>query len=468
MKTWPLLLLTVLLAGCRSVGPDYQRPGAEPAAGWREPVPVGVATLDPTWWRMFNDPELDTLVERALAANQSLRKAVARYDEARATLRAAVADTGPSSTLSSSGSRARASENGKQPGAGPDVAGRKLTENTFRVSLDTSYELDLWGRVRRSLENAEAQLAAQDAATQTVRLTLTAEVVQTYFNLRALDAELAVLDRTIVLRRDALETNRARVAGGLGLDADVSRAETELANAEADAAEVARRRSIYENALAVLCGDAPAQFRVAARGALPPPPAMPAAGLPSELLLRRPDIAEAERLAAAQSAAIGVTKAEFLPAVRLTGALGAESVELKDLFSWDSRLWSVGPSVSLPVFKSTSNRAALKAAEALYEQAVAEYRQRALVAFREVEDALGNARAYAEQSAAQERALAAALRTANYFDQRLRGGLIGSLEAVDAQRSLLQAERAQAQTLGSTYAVRIQLIKALGGGWAQR
>jgi len=468
MKTLPFLLIPLLLAGCRTVGPDYVRPHATTVADWREPAPATVATLDATWWRLFNDPQLDALAERALVANQSLRKAVARFDEARATLRAAVADTGPSSTLSSSGNRARASENGRQPGLGPDVAGRKLTENAFRVSLDTSYELDLWGRVRRSLENAEAQLAAQDAATQTVRLTLTAEIAQTYFNLRALDAELAVLHRTIALRREALETNRARVASGVGLDADVSRAETDLANAEADAVDVARRRAIYENALAMLCGEAPAQFHLPARGELPTPPPLPGAGLPSELLLRRPDIAEAERLAAAQSAAIGVTKAGFLPAVRLTGALGAESVELKDLFSWDSRLWSVGPSVSLPVFKSTSNRAALRAAEARYEQAVAEYRQRALVAFREVEDALGNAWAYAEQSAAQERALAAARRTADYFDQRLRGGMIGSLEAVDAQRSLLQAERALSQTLGSSYAVRIQLIKALGGGWTQR
>jgi multidrug efflux system outer membrane protein len=161
-----------------------------------------------------------------------------------------------------------------------------------------------------------------------------------------------------------------------------------------------------------------------------------------------------------------VTKAGFLPTVRLTGAAGFESVELKDLFSWDSRLWSMGPSVSLPVFKAKSNRATLQAAEARYEQAVGEYRQRALVAFREVEDALGNVRAYGEQAAAQERALESARKTAAYFEQRLRGGMIGSLDAVDAQRALLLAERATAQTLGARYAASVQLIKALGGGWA--
>jgi len=161
MKTWSLLLFMVLLAGCRSVGPDYQRPAPRRRQAGAKPAPATVATLDATWWRMFDDPELDALAERALAVNQSLRKSVARFDEARATLRAAVADAGPSATLAASGIRARSSENGKQPSAGPDGAGRKLTENAFRVSLDTSYELDLWGRVRRSLENAEAQLAAQ-------------------------------------------------------------------------------------------------------------------------------------------------------------------------------------------------------------------------------------------------------------------------------------------------------------------
>jgi multidrug efflux system outer membrane protein len=431
-----------------------------------EPAAAVAAPLDATWWRLFNDPVLDELAERSVAANQNLRRAVARLDEARATLGAAVADAGPSATFSPSASRARISENGRQQNPSPGGGGPKLTQNSFRVSLDTNYELDVWGRVRRSLENAEAQLAAQDAATQTVRLTLTADVAQNYFNLRALDVELAVVRRTVALRGEALATNRARVAGGVGLDADVSRAETELANAEADAIDVARRRAIFENALAVLCGEAPATFRVAPRtGAAPLPPEVPV-GLPAELLLRRPDIAEAERLAAAQCAAIGVTKAGFLPTVRLTGAAGFESVELKDLFSWDSRLWSMGPSVWLPVFKAKSNRATLQAAEARYEQAVGEYRQRALVAFREVEDALGNVRAYGEQAAAQERALESARKTAAYFEQRLRGGMIGSLDAVDAQRALLLAERATAQTLGARYAASVQLIKALGGGWA--
>lgn len=468
MKPLHFILPLAMLAGCRSVGPDYARPEATTPAGWREPSPTSAeAAPDPRWWRLFGDPVLDELAARSLAANQNLRKAVARLDEGRATLRAAVADVGLAGTLAPSASRARISENGRQQNQAPaGGGGPNPTQNTWRVALDTSYELDFWGRVRRSLENAEAQLDALEAATGTVRLTLTGDVAQNYFGLRILDAEQAVLRRTVALRRDALATNRARAAGGIGLDVEVSRAETELANAEAEAIDVARRRAVFERVLAVLCGEPPATFRIASRAeALRLPPAVPA-GLPAELLLRRPDVAEAERLAAAQSAAIGMTKASFLPTVRLTGAAGLESLELKDLLSWDSRLWSVGPSVSLPVFKTKSNQANLRAVEARYEQAVAEYRQRALVAFREVEDALGNARAYADQAAAQEQALAAARTTAEFFEQRLRGGMIGALEAVEAQRTLLQTERAAVQTLGARYTASVQLIKALGGGWS--
>jgi multidrug efflux system outer membrane protein len=462
-----LLALPLLLGACRMTGPDYQRPALATPTDWRATptTPTAAAPLDATWWRLYADPTLDDLATRALAANQDLRKAVARLDEARATLRAAVADARPSATLNQTDTRSRTSANGKKDNNANSGGPSASPQNNHRVTLDTSYEIDLWGRVRRSLENAQAQLDAQDASTQTVLLTLTTDLARNYFDLRALDAELAILDRTTALRRDTLATYRARVAAGLGVDADISRAETDIANTEADAFDVARRRARIETALAVLCGEPPATFRLPARlDPLGLPPSVPP-GLPSDLLLRRPDIAEAERLAAAQSAAIGATQAGFLPTVRLTGSAGFESVELKDLASWDSRLWSIGPSVSLPLFKGAANRANLKAAEARHEQAVAEYRRRALIAFREVEDALADARAYADQAAAQARALDAAQRTAAYYEQRLAGGLIGSLEAVDSQRSLLQAERAAVQTLGDRYAASLALIKALGGGW---
>jgi outer membrane protein, multidrug efflux system len=253
---------------------------------------------------------------------------------------------------------------------------------------------------------------------------------------------------------------------GLGSPADLSRAEIEQANAEADLIDVRRHRALSEHALAVLLGEVPANFHFAAQSTpLDFPPTIPA-GLPAELLQRRPDIAEAERLAAAHCAEIGVTKASFLPALRLTGTSGAESVELGDLFSWSSRLWAFGPSVSVPIFKKRSNRAQLVAVEARYEQAVAEYRQRALIAFSEVENALSDSREYAAQMEAQLRAHEAAKRTTHYLEQRLQGGLIGFLETVDAQRALLQAERALAQSVRQRYIASIQLIKALGGDWS--
>lgn len=454
-----------LLAGC-VVGPNFEPPTSVSPATWREQGRAASSSqrLATNWWALFGDETLDDLQLRALTANQDLKQAVARVDENRATLHRAKSDWYPTLNLNQSYEHARSSENGLQ-GRTTGNGLIPLEQDDFRATIDGSYELDLWGKVRRTVESAAAQSAAVEAARDTVLLNLTADVAENYFSLRSLDAEIAVLERTLGLREKALAVNRLRLEGGIALPADVSRAETELANVQSDLSEARRRRVIFRNGLAVLCGEPASTFDLESKPLVfTTPPEVPA-GLPSELLLRRPDVAEAEQTAASRCAEIGVAKAAFLPSVKLTGYAGFESLELKDLFTWEGRIWSVGPSVTMPIFNGGRNRANLKVAEARYEQAVAAYRQSVLGAFRDVENALSNTRAYAEQAAALRRAEASAQQTAEYFDQRLQGGMIGYLDVVDAQRTLLQAERASVQNLDLRYSASIQLIKALGGGW---
>lgn len=454
-----------LLGGC-VVGPNFQPPASASPAKWRDQdqATASPQPLATNWWTMFGDETLDDLQRRALAANQDLKKAVARVDENRASLRAAKSARYPALNLNQSYERNRSSETGSQGGS---AAGGliPLEQDRLRTTIDGGYEFDLWGKVRRTVESAAAQSAAVEAARDTVQLNLTADVAENYFSLRSLDAEIVVLERTVVLREKALAVNQSRFDTGVALPADVSRAETELANVQSDLSEARRRRVLFLNGLAPLCGEPASTFHLESKPlASAPPPEVPA-GLPSELLLRRPDVAEAEQLAASKCAEIGVAKAAFLPSVKLTGYAGLESLELKDLFTWESRIWAIGPNVSLPIFSGGKNRANLKVAEARYEQAVATYRQSLLGAFRDVENALANTHAYAEQAATLRRAEDSARRTAGYFDQRLQGGMIAYLDVVEAQRTLLQAERASVQNLGARYTASVELIKSLGGGW---
>lgn len=414
---------------------------------------------------MYADQTLDELQRRALSANQDLKKAVARVDESRASLRVAKSARYPTLNLNQSYERNRNSENGSQGSIAADEQ-VSMEQNRYRTTIDSSYELDLWGKIRRTVESAAAQSAAVEAARDTVLLNLTADVAENYFSLRSLDAEIVVLERMLRLREKALAVNQSRLDSGIALPADVSQAETELANVQSDLSEAKRRRILFRNGLAVLCGEPASTFGLEPKPLVSSSPPDVPAGLPSELLLRRPDVAEAEQMAAAKCAEIGIAKAAFLPSVKLTGYAGLESLELKDLFSWESRIWAVGPSVTLPIFVGGRNRANLKVAEARYEQAVATYRQSVLGAFRDVENALANTRAYTEQAKALRRAEESARRTVGYFDQRLQGGMIPYLDVVEAQRTLLQAERATAQILGARYVASVQLIKSLGGGWS--
>ena len=457
------IVLITGLAAC-TVGPDYRKPDVSELvpAEWRwKPAKSNDAAPKGEWWRAFGDPVLDELEATALAGSPTLRAAVARVDEARAVARIARAEFFPQVTLDPSAKRERTSGNLPTP-----IPFRVPAANlsTFSLPLDLSYEIDLWGRVRRSLESARAQAEASLSDHQNVLLTLTADVAINYFLVRTLDAEITALRRTVDSRSDSLRILKERLAAGVALGADVEQATTQLATAQADLADATRQRAEALDALAVLCGKPASGFDLAQRPLELRELAMPAV-LPSELLERRPDIARAERALAARNAQIGVARAAYFPSVQLVGQAGLLSDQASRLFSADSRVWSIGPHVSLPIFTGGRIAADVKRAEAAYEEALAEYRLAVLVAFREVEDSLAQLVLRGEQARAQETAMRSALNVLTLARARYQAGTANYLEVADAERNLLQQERRLAQLQGQRYASMVRLVKALGGGW---
>ena len=464
-----LFTLAGAQAGPLTVGPDYQAPtNAAPAAyknagtgDWKPGRPLDNVPKG-EWWRIYADTNLDALESRAQLANQQLQAAVSRVEQARATARVARADLLPGANLDPSFVRQRYSPN-EDPSFG------NITATTLSVPLDLSYEVDLWGRVRRGFESAREDAQASLANYFNVLLTLQTDVAQNYFSLRSLDAEIATVAGTVDLRQQQVQLVRSRYEGGVGSELDVAQAETELATTEAEAASLAHQRDELENAIAILVGENPVQFRLPALAQTdkiwnPEPPVIPA-GLPADLLERRPDVAAAERQMASANAKIGVAKGAFFPVVTLTGSGGYLSGDVESLFNWNSRVWSFGPSVSLPIFAGGRNRANLERARNAYTESVALYRQQVLVAFGDVENSLSGIRQLAVQSAAQNRAVTAARRATELATQRYRAGIVAYLEVVDASRDALAAERANAQLAGQRLITTVQLIKALGGGW---
>ena len=463
--------LLVLISGC-AVGPDYKRPTTETPAhykseelgSWKQGEPLDRVPRG-SWWEVFGDEVLNDLERRSTGANQELKAAFARVEQARATARIVSSELLPTLDANPSWNRQRYSPN-QEPSFGA------ITATTVSVPLDLSYEVDLWGRVRRGFESARAETQASLASYYSVLLTLHADVARTYFAVRALDAEIVTVSNTVALRQEQVQLVQSRFEGGIGNELDVARAQTELATAEAEGAGLARRRAELENGLAILVGANPAEFQLAALeksqdNLEPRLPEIPA-GLPAELLERRPDVSEAERQLASANAQIGVAKAAFFPVVRLTGSGGYVSADVESLFKWDSRVWSIGPSVSLPIFSGGRNQAGYRRSKFVYEEVVANYRQRILVAFQDVENSLSGIQYLAQQAVARDRALASARRAADLAEQRYKSGIVSYLEVVDANREALQAERASALLAGERNIAAVQLIKALGGGWDEQ
>jgi outer membrane protein, multidrug efflux system len=456
-----------LLAGC-AVGPDYHRPVATtiPAEyagntnGWKVAEPQAHLPKG-RWWEMFGDPELNRLEVQAAAANQNLKASIAAFEQARALVGVARAPFYPQLSVPAAALRQRDSNNRPVNGA---AAGFGDNYYNFTVPLDFNYELDVWGRVRRSVEQARATEQADAADVETTRLGIQSDVASDYFTLQALDAESALLRSSIQVFEKSLELTRNRRAGGIATDLDVAQAKTVLETTVAQLPDIALQRARVDHALAILVGLPASSFQEPEQSLNIEPSLIPP-GVPSELLERRPDIAAAERRMASANAGIGVAKSAFFPAIMCNGLGGFQSVDIGTLFNWPSRFWAVGPSVTVPLFQGGALRANLRLAQATYDQVVAQYRQTVLSAFGEVEDNLAAQHLLAGEYTAQVAAVDAARTTLEVASNRYRAGLVTYLEVATAQNTELDLERTSVRLRGEQLVATVSLIKSLGGGW---
>lgn len=452
-----------LLASC-TLGPDFQIPGFNSGDRWKESAATSPTRLPDDWWRLFNDGELTRLTQRALRENQDLAAAKARLDTARALVGLDRARLFPTLDLSGSAGISRNSQGSIGANLPPGVS-IDLEQQRYRSTFDLAYDPDLWGRNKRLIEASSAQAAASEALLDAQRLGTATEVARQYFLLRGLDAQEAVLNETVKSRRDALGIQKSKADAGLIDGLSTSRANTEVELAENDLASVQRQRGSAEHALAILCGSSPSAFHVAAKTSNSALPNI-RAGLPAQVLNRRPDVRAAEQELRAASARIGVAEAAFYPNFSLSTGAGFESLNVKDFLNWENRVLSLGAGIAAPIFDGGSNRANYQASLSRYEEALAAYRQSLLVALREVEDALVDLKGLAKSHAALSRALDSARDTKAITQERFDKGLTSYLEVVDADRIVLQTRLAISQIDAQQRITLAALAKALGGGWS--
>ena len=459
-----------LLTGC-TVGPDYVQPSVPQAAAYKESGPWKKAEprddiSKGDWYAVFHDSKLNQLEAQAQASNQTLRVAMAKVSEARAVARQAEANFFPMINFNADGSRQRTSPNNGQLLAQSGGHGQPFTFNSATVvPFDLSYEVDLWGKVRRAFEASGDQAQASLADYENVLLGLKADVATNYFAVRTADSQIDVQRRTIKSFQDALDLTNSRFQGGISTQLDVEQAKATLAAAQAQLATLQQSRAQLEHALAVLIGKPPEAFSLAYHPLDIRLPVIPA-GLPSDLLERRPDVAAAERRVAAQNAQIGVAIAAYFPVLHLTGQTGFDSGDLGLLFNWESRIWSYGPNIQFPIFEGGQISANVKQQRAAYEENVANYRQQVLVAFQDVEDSLSALRYLAQQSEAENRAFESYKKALDLTNARYTTGLVSYFDVIQAQGLALGAEQLTVQIEGNRIGTTVHLIKALGGGWA--
>ena len=459
-----VLSMLLLLAGC-TVGPNYRRPAAEVPPAYKEvgdwkPAQPNDQTLSGNWWEIFQDPQLNALEAQVNVSNQNLKAAEAQYTQARAILRYQRADYFPTVTVDPTVTRNRSSAN-RQPHS-PQFSG--VTYTDIQIPFELSYQVDVWGRVRRTVESYREQAQASAADLAAVNLSMHSQLALFYFQARMLDAEEQLLNSTVSQYEQALELITNRFAGGLASDLEVQQASTQLETTRAQAIDVGVARAQFEHAVAVLVGKPPASFSLAPLPLTMPPPPIPM-GLPSELLERRPDIAASERLMASANAQIGVAKAAYYPLVNLAAAGGFESGSITTLISGPSILWSVGPSAIFTIFDVGRRRAASDQAIAAYDQAVANYRQTVLTGFQQVEDNVAALRILEHEAQVQERAVIAAQKYLELAITRYKGGVTSYLEVTTAQTAALSDELTAVTILGRRMVNAVTLVQALGGGW---
>ena len=478
------LALLLLIGGC-SLAPQYRKPDMSPPDHFKEersssdsagaPADSGYGAWQPArpsehiergeWWKVFDDSRLDDYEEQALHNNPGLQAAVARVKESRALLQKARSALFPNVSAGFGPSREKLSAVSQLRPDGVEIP----TETVWRAQASAGYEVDLFGRVSDSVKASAAQAEQSEALFRSVRLALQADVAQSYFTLRELDAELDVYNRSVALRGQALDLVQRRFDEGEISELDVRRAQSELATARSEAMTAERLRAASEHSLAVLLGKIVADFSVQPDPLVSVDIHIPP-GLPSSMLERRPDVAAAERAMAAANARIGVAKAAFFPTLNLTGTAGFESASLSDLFKWSSRAFLVGPlagtALTIPLFDGGRRKGDLAQARAAYEANVDDYRQLVLVAFREVEDNLSELRILQDQTVTQAEAVKASARAAQLSRTQYQEGAVNSLDVIDADRTVLQSQRAAAQLAGLQAVSTVNLIRALGGGWS--
>lgn len=456
-------VLCLALAGCAVLGPDYDRPDAQLPQSWSDAAAEGGDRAMPRadWWKLYGDPLLDELVTATRERSTDVRLAAAQLDEAEAALREAHAVLLPQIDLGGQATRSRISTLGAQP----VPAGVPVARSDFRLSASTAFELDFWGRLRRGEEAVRAQVLATRFARDVTELSMTGTTAQAYFVLRSLDAQIAVTRSSLALREESLAVVRSRARGGIVSDLDVALAEGARADAAAQLIELQRQRALVLHQLAVLSARPNLAIEAGDLRTIPVPPSPPP-GLPSALLDRRPDVRAAEQNLVAANARIGVAKAAMMPTISLTGNLGGQSRDLSDLLASGARIWSLGLGLSLPIFDAGRLAARTEQADARQRQSLAVYQKAAENAFREVADGLTSV----ERAAATEAHLAvrvdAATRAARLARMRWEAGYSAYLEVLDAQRTLNDAELAMVRNRQSRLAFSVDLMKALGGGWA--
>ncbi|HEY3570725.1 MAG TPA: efflux transporter outer membrane subunit [Thermoanaerobaculia bacterium] len=475
MKTRLSLLLSLgLLAACTAVGPNYHKPAVETPGAFKEAPPAGWKTAQPRdavlrgkWWEMFGDPQLNALEEQVSVSNQTLAQAEAQFRGARAAVAAARAGLFPTVTAgaqvteSRAGSARSGSSQSNNNNSGKSGSG---TATVYQVPIDFTWEIDLWGRVRRQIEANVAAAQASAADVENVRLSLQAELAVDWFQLHGLDEQRQLLESTVADYEKALQITVNRHNQGVASGADVAESQTQLETARAAAIDLGVARSEFEHAIAILTGKAPADVTIAQGPIRSTPPAVPVA-LPSELLERRPDIAAAERRVATANADIGVATAAYFPALSLNASGGFASTTLGSLFSLPNRFWSLGPQLLATVFDGGRRRAAVAQAEANYDATVAAYRESVLDAFQAVEDNLAALRILADEATQQRAATEAAERSLALTRNRYNAGIATYLEVITAQNAAYVNERNAVDLRVRQMIASVNLIRALGGGW---
>ncbi len=469
LRTAPALLLLalsifMLLSSCKVVGPNYQRPSAPvpqafkeaPPDGWKEAAPSDGA-LKGKWWEMYNDPGLNALEEQIAISNQNVRQAEAQFREARQSVHIARAalfplvTTGPNITTSKAGS--------------VQSFTRSLGEtNAFQIPFDFSYQVDLWGSLRRGVQAAADTAQASAAQLENIRLMYQSDLASDYFMLHGTDGDIDLLERSVKSYDEYLTLTKNRFAGGVATGADVAQAQTQLETTRAELIDEGVARSQLEHAIAILTGKPPSELTIPRKLLTVPPPAIPIA-VPSALLERRPDIAAAERAMAAANEQIGIATAALYPALNLSITAGLEGTSLINLFTWPARFWSLGPTASQTLYDAGKRRAQIRLDEAAFDATVATYRQTVLTAFQQVEDNLSALRILEQEAKAVDNAAHAAEESLTISTAQYKAGTATYLQVITAQTFALQNEKSAVDVLTRRMNSSVLLIEALGGGW---